>query len=119
MPAPGRRPRPQPRPRRVVLRQVGVLAEEHRPAGPERLHLPLAAACAGRDGGCAVKDIAHPPWDPFLYVLDARLPVIDIGHDKAWDPTGADEAVMIGLMVCGWALATTIIGAAGRALHRS
>ena len=40
------------------------------------------------------------------------------GHDKAWDPVGADKAVMLTVMAIGWILATTVVAGAGRALRR-
>ncbi|WP_267593055.1 hypothetical protein [Carbonactinospora thermoautotrophica] len=70
-------------------------------------------------GLCPVKADEHPTWDPLLYSLDLLIPVVDIGHDKAWDPVGWDKAVALGLMAAGWVLATTVIAAAGRALNRT
>ncbi|MFC6020109.1 hypothetical protein ACFP2T_28435 [Plantactinospora solaniradicis] len=75
--------------------------------------------CAGRRGLCPVKTDEHPTWDPFLYALDLLIPVVDLGHERAWDPVGADKVVMVVLMLIGWVFASTIVAAAGRALSRS
>lgn len=66
----------------------------------------------------AVKPGEAPTWDPFVYTLDVLVPLVDLGHDKAWDPVGADKAVTLAVMAMGWVLATTVIAGAGRALRR-
>lgn len=66
----------------------------------------------------AVKLGEAPTWDPFLYTLDVLVPLVDLGHDKAWDPVGADKAVTLTVMAIGWILATTVVAGAGRALRR-
>ncbi|MDA3627921.1 hypothetical protein OU415_20980 [Saccharopolyspora sp. WRP15-2] len=70
-------------------------------------------------GPCAVKADEHPAWDPFLYALDLLIPLLDLGHEKAWDVIGPSKAVMWVLMVSGWVLATAIIAAASRTLRRN
>lgn len=59
-----------------------------------------------------------PAWDPFLYTLDVLIPLLNLGQDTAWDPTGWAKAVTVGLMVTGWILVTTVITGVGRALKR-
>nr|WP_221375392.1 hypothetical protein [Actinoplanes polyasparticus] len=66
----------------------------------------------------AVKPDEAPTWDPFLYTIDVLVPLVDLGHDKAWDPVGADKAVTLTVMAAGWILATTVVAGAGRALRR-
>ncbi|BEL04969.1 membrane-associated oxidoreductase [Actinoplanes sichuanensis] len=66
----------------------------------------------------AVKPDEAPTWDPFLYSVDLLVPLLDLGHDKVWDPVGADKAVALAVMVAGWVLATTVITGAGRTLGR-
>ncbi|MFC4068437.1 hypothetical protein [Actinoplanes subglobosus] len=66
----------------------------------------------------AVKADEAPTWDPFLYSVDLLVPLLDLGHDKVWDPVGADKAVALSVMVAGWVLATTVIAGAGRTLGR-
>ncbi|RKT86732.1 hypothetical protein SAMN05421805_10977 [Saccharopolyspora antimicrobica] len=70
-------------------------------------------------GPCPVKTGEHPVWDPFLYALDLLIPLLDLGHEKAWDVVGLSKAVMWVLMVSGWVLATAIIAAASRTLRRN
>jgi hypothetical protein len=65
-----------------------------------------------------VKPDEAPTWDPFLYTVDVLIPLVDLGHDKAWDPVGADKAVTLAVMAVGWVLATTVVAGAGRALRR-
>lgn len=66
----------------------------------------------------AVKAGESPTWDPFLYSVDVLIPLVDLGHDKAWDPVGADKAVTLTVMAIGWILATTVVAGAGRAIRR-
>jgi hypothetical protein len=66
----------------------------------------------------AVKADGAPTWDPFLYSVDLLVPLLDLGHDKAWEPVGADKAVALSVMVAGWVLATTVIAGTGRSLGR-
>jgi hypothetical protein len=60
----------------------------------------------------------EPHWDPVLYTLDLLVPLVDLGHERAWDPAGADKAVAVLVMAAGWVLATTVVAGAGRALRR-
>ncbi|WP_425474411.1 hypothetical protein [Saccharopolyspora hirsuta] len=80
---------------------------------------PCLRAGAPQAGPCPVKADEHPSWDPFLYALDLLIPLLDLGHEKAWDVIGPSKAVMWVLMVSGWVLATAIIAAASRTLRRS
>ena len=73
----------------------------------------------GQDGVCPIKADEHPAWDAALYTLDLLIPVVDIGHDRAWDPVGADKVAAVALMAAGWVLVTTLVAAAGRALNRA
>lgn len=65
-----------------------------------------------------VKPGEAPTWDPFVYTLDVLVPLVDLGHDKAWDPVGVDKAVTLAVLATGWILATTVVAGAGRALRR-
>jgi len=73
----------------------------------------------GQDGVCPIKTDEHPAWDAALYTLDLLIPVVDIGHDRAWDPVGWDKVAAVALMAAGWVLVTTLVAAAGRALNRA
>lgn len=60
----------------------------------------------------------HPTWDPFLYALDLVIPIVNLGHETAWNPTGADKAVAMTLTISGWLLATAVVAGARRILNR-
>ena len=66
----------------------------------------------------AVKKGEAPTWDPFLYSLDLLVPLVDLGHDKAWDPTGWSKVMALTLIIAGWVLATTVVAGASRVLNR-
>ncbi|WP_431904382.1 hypothetical protein [Nonomuraea sp. bgisy101] len=70
-------------------------------------------------GLCPVKADEHPTWDPWLYSLDLLIPLVDLGHEKAWDPLGVSKLVTMVLVMSGWVLTTTVIAAAGRTLRRA
>jgi hypothetical protein len=46
------------------------------------------------------------------------VPLVDLGHERAWDPVGADKAAAVLIIAAGWVLATTVVAGAGRALRR-
>ncbi|WP_431783741.1 oxidoreductase [Streptomyces chumphonensis] len=60
----------------------------------------------------------YPHWNAAVYALDLLLPVIDLGHDRAWNPAGAGQWVAVGLVLSGWVLATTVAAGATRMLRR-
>lgn len=68
---------------------------------------------------CPIRRDEHPTWDPWLYSLDLLIPVLDLGQEKSWDPTGLSKGVMYVLVFGGWILVTTILAAVSRALRRS
>lgn len=65
-----------------------------------------------------VKAHEHPSWDPFLYALDLVVPIVDLGHERAWDPTGANKIVAMTLVISGWLLATAVVAGGRRLLSR-
>jgi len=73
----------------------------------------------GQTGVCPIKADEHPAWDAALYTLDLLIPLVDLGHDKAWDPVGWNKVAAVALMAAGWVLVTTLVAAAGRALNRA
>ncbi|GAA2790522.1 hypothetical protein [Saccharopolyspora taberi] len=85
------------------------------------LWFSFGVASCGREsaGLCPVKAGEHPTWDPWLYSLDLLVPLVNLGHEIAWDPTGWSKLVMYVLTVSGWILATTVIAAASRKLRRT
>jgi hypothetical protein len=66
-----------------------------------------------------IKHGEAPNWDPALYALDLLLPVIDLGQDNAWKPSGWEQWISALLVLLGWVLATTVTAAASRLLRRS
>jgi hypothetical protein len=56
-------------------------------------------------------------WDPVLYSLDLLIPVASLGYRSAFDPSGADKAVAVFLILSGWLLATAVIAGARRAVR--
>ncbi|GGO81682.1 hypothetical protein GCM10012280_06530 [Wenjunlia tyrosinilytica] len=60
-----------------------------------------------------------PNWNPALYALDLLLPVIDLGQDSAWRPSGWEQWAATLLVLLGWILATTVAAGASRLLRRS
>ncbi|WP_432843058.1 hypothetical protein [Dactylosporangium sp. CA-092794] len=93
------------RPARALLWLVGVLA-----AGSTWFAL--------RDPLLPIKAGETPSWDPVLYTLDLLVPLVDLGHERAWNPVGPDKAVAVLIMAAGWVLATTVVAGASRALGR-
>ncbi|WP_432993352.1 hypothetical protein [Dactylosporangium sp. CA-233914] len=92
---------------------------------PARALLWLVAVLAAGSGWfgwsgplAAVKPGEVPTWDPVLYTLDLLVPLVDLGHEHAWNPVGADKAVAVAVMAAGWVLATTVVAGAGRALRK-
>lgn len=81
--------------------------------------LGVADCLPASPGLCPVKADEHPTWDPWLYSLDLLIPLVDLGHEKAWDPLGASKLVTMVLVMSGWILTTTVIAAASRTLRRA
>lgn len=65
-----------------------------------------------------IKPTEAPSWNPFVYTLDLIVPLLDLGHEHAFDPTGTDLAVSLGLFGSGLVLAAAVIAGAGRTLKR-
>ncbi|MGA5700324.1 oxidoreductase [Peterkaempfera bronchialis] len=59
-----------------------------------------------------------PHWNAALYAMDLLLPLIDLGQDSAWKPSGADQWAATALILLGWVLATTVAAGATRLLRR-
>ena len=45
-----------------------------------------------------------PPFHPWLYSIDAVLPVINLGQESAWTPTGAAQIWYAFSVLAGWVL---------------
>lgn len=70
--------------------------------------------------GSFAATIARPPkFNPVLYAVDATVPVLDVGQQKAWAPQDALRWVSLFLTVAGYALVTAVIAAGAGLLNRS
>jgi hypothetical protein len=59
-----------------------------------------------------------PERNPALYALDLLLPIINLGHDTAWKPTGAAQYVAAVLVIMGWTLTTAVVAGLSRLVNR-
>jgi hypothetical protein len=57
----------------------------------------------------------HPAW----YALDLLLPIVTLGQQNRFTPSGTGEAVAFLLVLAGLALVSTIAAAASRVLRRT
>jgi hypothetical protein len=61
----------------------------------------------------------YPRFHPVIYTLDLLLPLVDLGQERAYGPSGVMQWVAIILIGSGWLLATTVAAGAGRILRRT
>lgn len=59
-----------------------------------------------------------PTPNPALQALDLLLPIVNLGHDNAWNPSGATEYVAALLILAGWVLTTAVVAGLTRTLNR-
>jgi len=79
----------------------------------------LVFASASWDHLRATKpDRELPDFEPWLYSLDSVLPVLNLGQEAAWTPTGAAQNWYVFSVVAGWILATAMIAAVTAGLAR-
>jgi hypothetical protein len=50
-----------------------------------------------------------PPFHPWLYSIDAVLPVINLGQESAWTPTGAAQISYAFSVLAGWLLGLGLV----------
>jgi hypothetical protein len=75
-------------------------------------------ASASWDHLTAIKP-QRPQFEPWLYSIDAVLPVISLGQESAWAPTGLFfEIWYVCSVVAGWVLGVGLIAALTAALFR-
>ncbi|MEV8021080.1 hypothetical protein AB0O76_33065 [Streptomyces sp. NPDC086554] len=60
-----------------------------------------------------------PAFQPVAFALDVILPILDLGQEKAFTPTGNTAWVAWASAIAGWLLATTVIAGLTRRLSRS
>jgi hypothetical protein len=65
-----------------------------------------------------VEQNVHPTFNSFGYTLDLLIPLLSLGQDSAWDPTGPDLWVSYSLVFAGTILVTTVGAAVTRVLNR-
>jgi hypothetical protein len=81
--------------------------------------LVVGTAFFGVDRPHPVGTGAATAFNPFLYALDVLIPIIDLGQQSAFAPTGIGAQLVADLLIIsGWALATTAAAGATRALRR-
>ncbi len=80
------------------------------------------APVATAEPGCVD---AHPCYQPFVFTLDALLPIVDLGQDDAWRVNGdagrLGPALLVAwwvYVIAGWTLTTAVIAGAGALLRR-
>jgi hypothetical protein len=57
--------------------------------------------------------------NPGLYALDLILPIINLGQEDNWRPTGATQYAAALLILAGWVLTTAVIAGLTRLLNRT
>lgn len=67
----------------------------------------------------AVGDGKAPPFQPAIYTLDLLLPLVDLGQERSYAPTGLAQWAAVALIGTGWLLATTVAAGASRILRRT
>lgn len=67
----------------------------------------------------AVGDGKPPPFQPAIYTLDLLLPLVDLGQERSYAPTGIMQWGAVALIGAGWLLATTVAAGASRVLRRT
>ena len=52
----------------------------------------------------------HPmPFNASVYTLDVLLPIINLGQQDSWQPTGIALGVYWALIILGWALTSALV----------
>ncbi|MER7170429.1 membrane-associated oxidoreductase [Streptomyces mesophilus] len=59
-----------------------------------------------------------PEFSPFFFTLDLLLPLVGLGQEGAYVPTGWTQTLSYGLILAGWVLATTIAAGVTRTISR-
>ncbi|WP_173037243.1 hypothetical protein [Phytohabitans flavus] len=58
-------------------------------------------------------------FQPVVYTLDLLLPIVDLGQERAFQPSGGQQWLAYLLIAAGWLLATTIAAGLTRSLRRA
>ncbi|MFI1579293.1 oxidoreductase [Embleya sp. NPDC020630] len=78
----------------------------------------IGTAVFAADPPAPLKADEAPHWNPFWYTLDLLLPVVTLGQDGAWKPTGLGQWLAYSLILLGWVLAGAAAAGATRVLNR-
>ncbi|MGW1993625.1 oxidoreductase [Embleya sp. NPDC001921] len=81
--------------------------------------IAVGTAVFAADRPAPLKPDEAPHWNPFWYTLDLLLPVVTLGQDAAWKPTGAGQWLAYTLILLGWVLAGAAAAGATRVLNRA
>ncbi len=54
-----------------------------------------------------------------IHALDLLLPIINLGHDSTWNPTGFAQYVSYLLILAGWVLTTAVVAGLTRLFNRT
>jgi hypothetical protein len=63
-------------------------------------------------------DGQRPPFQPWLYSIDAVLPVINLGQESAWAATGAAQVWYAFSVLAGWLLSLALVAVLTTTLFR-
>lgn len=66
-----------------------------------------------------VGDGKAPRFQAAIYTLDLLLPLVDLGQERSYAPTGIMQWGAVALIGMGWLLATTVAAGASRVLRRA
>jgi hypothetical protein len=80
--------------------------------------IALGTALFAADPPPPIKADEVPHWNPFFYTLDLLIPVVSLGQETAWKPSGVGQAVAYTLVLIGWVLAGAAAAGATRVLNR-
>ena len=61
---------------------------------------------------------AAPHFNAVIYTLDLLLPIVDLGQEHAFNPSGVEQWFSYLLIAAGWVLATTIAAGVARVISR-
>ncbi|MFI7413534.1 hypothetical protein ACIBU0_33155 [Streptomyces sp. NPDC049627] len=81
--------------------------------------LTTGTACFAVWPPMAVGDGTPPPFQPAIYTLDLLLPLVDLGQERSYAPSGMMQWSAVALIGTGWLLATTVAAGATRVLRRN
>lgn len=82
------------------------------------LLVSIGAVVYGLEPPKAVKPGEAPQFNAVSYTLDLLIPLVDLGQEHAYNPTGAYQWLSYALVASGWILVSVIAAAVARVLSR-